>query len=57
MGMKKLKKGGTPIPAMAAKMVLNDWNMGKIKYFTNVPDTKTSHISEEAIVQHAKEFR
>ncbi len=55
--MKKLKKGGTPSPAMAAKMVLNDWNMGKIKFFTKVPDTKSAHISEEAIAQHAKEFR
>ncbi len=55
--MKKLKKGGTPSPAMAAKMVLNDWNMGKIKFFTNVPETRSSHISEEAIAQHTNEFR
>jgi hypothetical protein len=56
--MKKLKKGGTPTPAMAAKFILNQWNSGKIKYFTKVPNTpKPDYISDEAVAEHGKDFR
>ena len=56
--MKKLKKGGTPTTTMAAKFVLSEWNSGKIKFFTKVPDTSRSeHISDEAVAEHAKDFR
>ena len=30
-GIGKLKKGGVPDNLMAARLVLNDWNSGKIK--------------------------
>lgn len=57
-GMKKLKKGGTPTPAMAAKFVLKEWISGKIKFFTKVPETsKLDHVSDKAVADHAKDFR
>jgi nuclear GTP-binding protein len=40
-GIGKLKRGGIPDQAMAARMVLNDWNMGKIKYYTHPPEVET----------------
>ncbi|RWS28641.1 guanine nucleotide-binding protein-like 3 [Leptotrombidium deliense] len=40
----KLKKGGIPNTNAAAKKVLNDWNSGKIKYFT-MPPEKYSNFS------------
>lgn len=56
--MKKLKKGGTPTTSMAAKFVLKEWNSGKIKFFTKVPETpRPEHVSDEAVAEHAKDFR
>jgi nuclear GTP-binding protein len=37
---------------------LNDWNTGKIKYFTHPPETenKNTHVSAEVVTEFAKEF-
>jgi len=54
----KLTKGGIPNHDMAARIVLNDWNSGKIKYFTLPPETETkeTHVSAEVVSTFAKEF-
>jgi nuclear GTP-binding protein len=54
----KLTKGGIPNHDMAARIVLNDWNSGKIKYFTLPPETvtKETHVSAEVVSTFAKEF-
>jgi len=58
-GIGKLKKGGVPDNLMAARLVLNDWNSGKIKYFTHPPETKdeSCEISAEIVTEFAKEFK
>lgn len=57
-GMGRLKKGGVPDVFMAARLVLNDWNSGKIKYFTHPPEvTSTDDISAEIVTEFAKEFQ
>merc|ERR1712062_879862 len=51
----KLKKGGVPDRNLAARIVLNDWNSGKLKYFTYPPQVKTGMVS--TIVQEfSKDF-
>lgn len=53
----KLKKGGLPNTDMAARAVINDWNSGRIKYFTHPPEAKASSFVNAQIVQEfAKEF-
>ncbi|QQP39434.1 Guanine nucleotidebinding proteinlike 3 -like protein [Caligus rogercresseyi] len=34
----KVKKGGVPDREASARIVLQDWNGGKIKYFTHPPE-------------------
>ena len=62
--MGRLKKGGVPDQIVAARVVLNDWNCGKIKYYTYPPE-KEHCVSngnevpmEEAqiVTEFAKEF-
>jgi len=53
--MGKLKKGGVPDREMAARIVLNDWNNGKIKYFTHPPEEKGT-ISSEIVKEFSQEF-
>ena len=38
--------------------ILNDWNSGKIKYYTHPPETETkeTHVSAEIVETFAKEF-
>ncbi len=54
----KLSKGGIPNRDMSARIVLNDWNSGKIKYYTHPPETETkaTHVSAEIVTTFAKEF-
>ena len=54
----KLSKGGVPNHDMAARIILNDWNSGKIKYYTLPPETETkeTHVSAEVVSTFAKEF-
>src|SRR5690606_32320352 len=69
----RLKKGGVPDIDAAARhvilsmkfveikhfQVLNDWNSGKLRYFTQVPitdDTNPHLLSSEVVTTMAKEF-
>ena len=54
----KLKKGGMPDKDSAARKVLQDWNCGKIKYYTEPPETETNSTEEksEIVSQFAAEF-
>ena len=51
----KLLKGGILDLNSAAKKVLQDWNTGRIKYFTSPPESTTT-ISSEIVKQMSKEF-
>merc|ERR1712156_400268 len=51
----KLKKGGVPDRETAARMVLGDWNTGKIKYCTHPPEEE-KQTSSEIVTQFATEF-
>jgi len=53
--MGKLKKGGVPDRTMAARIVLGDWNTGKIKYFTHPPEARGT-ISSEIVQEFSKDF-
>lgn len=54
----KLKKGGIPDQYAAAKQILNDWNTGKIKFYTCPPDIHDlpTYISTELIGEFSKGF-
>lgn len=54
----KLKKGGLLDIENAARKVLNDWNVGKIKYFTVPPETQSlpCHLNSEIVTEMSKEF-
>ena len=56
----KLKKGGVPDMLAAARIVLNDWNGGKIPYYTNPPergDAKDKkHQVAEVVTNWGAEF-
>ena len=43
---------------MAARMILGDWNTGKIKYFTHPPEQSSpeSFLGAEIVEQFASEF-
>merc|ERR1719192_2987023 len=51
----KLRKGGVPDRETAARMVLGDWNTGKIKYCTH-PPKEEKQTSSEIVTQFATEF-
>ncbi|XP_047183068.1 guanine nucleotide-binding protein-like NSN1 [Vigna umbellata] len=53
----KLKKGGIVDVAAAARIILHDWNEGKIQYYTMPPNRDQGEPSETKIVsEFAKEF-
>jgi|Transcript_217 nuclear GTP-binding protein len=54
----KLKKGGIPDMKQAARVVLTDWNNGRIPYFTAPPErTKNKeYASAEVVVNWSEEF-
>lgn len=54
--MGKYRKGGVPDMHAAARSILEDWNSGKIRYYTVPPDQPICHISAEIVSQIAKEF-
>ncbi|XP_054001045.1 guanine nucleotide-binding protein-like 3 homolog [Hylaeus anthracinus] len=54
--MGKFKKGGIPDTVAAARSVLEDWNSGKIRYYTVPPEQPICHISAEIVSQINKEF-
>lgn len=46
----KLKRGGVPDLEATARHILNDWNNGKIAYYTPVPTDKAHLLTEAEIV-------
>lgn len=55
--MGKFRRGGVPDAEGAARSLLNDWNIGKIKYCTQPPETDSSvHISASIVSDAAREF-
>ncbi|KYN03214.1 Guanine nucleotide-binding protein-like 3 like protein [Cyphomyrmex costatus] len=54
--MGKYKKGGIPNATAAARGIIEDWNSGKIRYYTVPPEQSVCHISAEIVSQVAKEF-
>lgn len=54
--MGKYRKGGVPDALAAARSILEDWNSGKIRYYTVPPEQPVCHISAEIVSQIAKEF-
>lgn len=54
----KMKKGAIPDVLAAAKKILHDWNIGRIKYFTCPPETfsPTVHLDAAIVGDMAKEF-
>ena len=54
--MGKLKRGGIPDREKAARILLGDWNSGKIKYFTHPPEQAETNMAAEIVSQFAAEF-
>lgn len=46
----KLKRGGVPDLDAAARHILNDWNQGRIAYYTPVPTEKPHLLTEAQVV-------
>jgi len=45
----KINRGGVPDLNEAAKRVLNDWNSGKIAYYTHPPERKNAHVKASIV--------
>jgi len=56
--MGKLLRSGVPDRTIAARKILQDWNTGKIKYFTHPPEQNSSeaYLGAEIVQQFATEF-
>ncbi|KAJ8732990.1 hypothetical protein PYW07_015589 [Mythimna separata] len=56
--MGRFKKGGVPDQESAARILLNDWNTGKVRYFTLPPETPDSeiHVDAKIVSSIAAEF-
>nr|CAD7580276.1 unnamed protein product [Timema californicum] len=56
--MGHIKKSGVPNIASAARGLIEDWNRGKIKYYTVPPENRDSevHVSAAIVQQVAAEF-
>lgn len=52
----KLGKGGIPDRHAAARIILQDWNRGKIPYYTAPPDLKHTILESEIVSTYADEF-
>ncbi|KAI8580256.1 hypothetical protein K450DRAFT_237603 [Umbelopsis ramanniana AG] len=52
----KLKKGGIPDTHLVARAVLQDWNGGKIPFYTRPPSATTSHITASVVSSWGKEL-
>ncbi|VDP16426.1 unnamed protein product [Soboliphyme baturini] len=54
----KLRKGGVPDIEAAARIVLLDWNNGRIRYHSLPPETfeGASYINSEIVAEMSKEF-
>lgn len=56
--MGRFKKGGVPDQEAAARILLNDWNIGKVRYYTEPPETPDSevHLDAKIVSEAAQEF-
>lgn len=54
MGM--FRKRGVPDSMAAARSVLNDWNSGKIRYYTVPPEVADTQISAAIVMKDIEEF-
>uniref|UniRef100_A0A8R1IZI5 Uncharacterized protein n=1 Tax=Caenorhabditis japonica TaxID=281687 RepID=A0A8R1IZI5_CAEJA len=56
----KLRRGARPDMNAAAKRVLNDWNVGKLRYYTHPPENSSAtnlvQVPAEVVAQFSKEF-
>jgi nuclear GTP-binding protein len=56
----RMKKGGRPDLNAAAKHILNDWNSGKLRYYTEPPEEPNENmnqiLSSEVLSSFSKEF-
>lgn len=53
----RYKKGGIPDVRLSAKMLIDDWNRGKIRYYTVPPEEDPStHVSSAIVQRMSKEF-
>lgn len=52
----KLKRGGIPDIESTAKSVIQDWNTGKIPYYTIPPKRQDIHVSTAIVSNYSKEF-
>ncbi|GMF24895.1 unnamed protein product [Phytophthora lilii] len=52
----KLGKGGIPDRQAAARIVLQDWNRGKLPYFTPPPDTSVQVLDTQLVSSFGQEF-
>ncbi|XP_014676603.1 PREDICTED: guanine nucleotide-binding protein-like 3 homolog [Priapulus caudatus] len=54
----RLKKGGIPDVNKAARIVLQDWNSGKITFYTHPPEQHSlpTHVSAEIVTSMAGSF-
>ena len=54
----RLRKGGVPDCVGAARIILQDWNCGKISYYAQPPATHTlpAHLSSSVVAAWSKEF-
>nr|CAH7755874.1 unnamed protein product [Callosobruchus chinensis] len=52
----RFKKGGVPDTVAAARGLLEDWNNGKIKYYTVPPEGSDNLISAKVVSEVGKEF-
>ena len=54
----KLQRGGTADVAAAARLVLHDWNDGRIPFYTLPParDSQEGHVAAEVVPSWATDF-
>ncbi|GAB5373299.1 hypothetical protein AAMO2058_001739000, partial [Amorphochlora amoebiformis] len=52
----KLGKGGVPDMPAAARCVLRDWNMGKIPFYTLVPNSASEYDQVDLLKEFSQEF-
>merc|ERR1711934_970908 len=52
----KMRKGGIVDLQAAARMVLEDWNNGKVPFFTMPPKAKSTALSSELVASWGAEF-
>ncbi|XP_022918027.2 guanine nucleotide-binding protein-like 3 homolog [Onthophagus taurus] len=55
--MGRFKRGGRPDLIAAARSLIDDWNSGKIRYYTTPPENETkTHIDAKILSETSKEF-